>query len=477
MAETTPIFCGNNFVDVEFPRGTRILRAPEHNESLSDPKGAVLNAIRNPLGMKPMKELIKEGSKVTIAFDDLAVPVPPMPPPDNREIAIGAIVEELYAAGVKKRDITLVCANGIHRMWKRSELRTILGDRIMNEFSHAQIIGHDACDPESTVHLGLTENGYDVEINRRVVDSDLTVYVNINWVPFNGGWKSTIIGMGTYKAIRHIHNHEMYLAEAPASCMEPDKNILHARIREMGHHLREHLAGMGKAIFQVETTINSQNPPKISSVTAGDVDLVHEETLRYLDKHKVLEVKGQSDVLVFGLPDFMPYSMGTIINPILIARMGLGYLFANYKNIPLVREGGILILANPLYDQVDPVHHPSYKTLWEEGFERSRNAAELYDLFADEYACRPEFVHKYRHGYGFHGAHPVQAYTTTVYPKIYLSRVFAAGCTNDRVAEKLEWEPYTSVEKAIGGARSLLGKDISITYVSLPPLFHPRVEA
>ncbi len=476
MDKKVSMFCGNNFVDVEFPENTRILSAPPHVDPLSDPKKAVLKAIRKPLGTKPLKEHVKAGSKVLIAFADLAVPVPPMPPPDNRETAIGAIIEELYSAGVKNKDITLVCANGIHRMWKRSELRIILGDKIMSEFNHAQIIGHDAEDKENIVHLGFTENGYDVEINKRVIDYDLTIYVNLNWVAFNGGWKSTIIGLGTYKTIRHIHNHEMYIAEAPASCMEPDKNFLHDRIREMGHHLKEHLKGMGKEIFQVETTIDSQIPPKMSGVVAGDVDLVHEKTLEFLNQHKILDVKGQTDVLVFGLPDFMPYSMGTIINPILIARMGLGYLFSNYKNMPLVKKDGILILSNPLHDQVDPIHHPSYLTLWREGFERTRDAAELYDLFADEYAHRPEFVHKYRYGFGFHGAHPVQAYTTTVYPKMYLSKVFAAGCTDNAVAEKLEWEPFPNVEGAIEGAKKEMGKDISITFVQLPPFFTPRVE-
>lgn len=476
MAEKIPIFCGNNYVDVEFPKGTRVLSAPPDEEFLPDPEGAILESLKNPLGMKPLKELAKAGSRVLIAFDDLAVPVPPMPPPDNREVAISVIIEELLGAGVKKKDITLICANGIHRMWKRGELRTILGDKIMKEFGYAQLICHDACDPENIVHLGLTENGFDVKINKRVIDSDLTIYVNLNWVPFNGGWKSVIIGLGTYETIRHIHNHEMYIAEAPASCMEPDKNLLYERIKEMGHHLKDYLKENRKAIFQVETTINSQIPPKMSSVTSGDVDLVHDVTLKYLDTRKILDVEGQTDVLVFGLPDFMPYSMGTIINPILIARMGLGYLFSNYKNKPLVREGGILILSNPLYDQVDPIHHPSYLTLWREGFERTRDASELYDLLADEYAHRPEFVHKYRYGYGFHGAHPVQAYTTTVYPKMYLSKVMAAGCTDNNVAEKLGWEPSKSVEDAILKAKKELGGDITTTFVNLPPFFTPRVK-
>ncbi len=478
MSIKRTIFCGNNFIDVEFPDNTRILTAPAHEDVLDDPRGKVFEAIRNPIGMKPLKELVKSGSRVMIAFDDLAVPVPPMAPnPDNRQIAIEAVIEELYSAGLRKKDITLVCANGLHRKWKRSEISSILGTRIMKEFSIGQIICHDAEDKEHLIHLGLTENSYDVEVNSRLIESDLSIYINLNWVPFNGGWKSTMIGLGTYNTIRHIHNNEIYLDEAPASCMEPERNMMHARIREMGRHFASYMETLDKKVFQIETMINSHVPPEMSMVYAGNVEMVHEKTLAYLDKYKVLDVRGQSDVLVFGLPDFMPYSMGTYINPILVARMGLGYLFANYKNMPLVREGGILVLANPLIDQVDPIHHPSYVTLWNEGFERTRDAWELYDIFAEDYAKRPDFIHKYRFAYGFHGVHPVQAYATTIYPKRYLSKVFAAGCTNNRVAEKLEWEPFASVEDALRQAKKELGGNIHITYVHLPPLFIPRVEA
>jgi hypothetical protein len=85
-------------------------------------------------------------------------------------------------------------------------------------------------------------------------------------------------------------------------------------------------------------------------------------------------------------------------------------------------------------------------------------------------------VHKYRRGFGFHGVHPMQAYTSTIYPKMYPGRVFSAGCTDTSVAEKLEWEPYASVESALEGARRLLGKDITITYAGLQPFFTPMVE-
>jgi hypothetical protein len=469
------IFCGNARVEVDFPDRTRILKAPPQEEALADPDGAIQEALDHPLDHAPVRSLVGKGARVLIAFDDLAVPSPPMAQPDNRERVIRLLLQELDGAGVEKQDITLVCANGLHRMWRRSEMRSILGGEIVDAFGPAQLFCHDAEESAQVVHLGLTENGYDVEVNRRLLEADQAFYVNVNWVPFNGGWKSTVIGLGTYRTIRHIHNPEVYLREWPASCMEPDRNVLHARIREMGAHLAGHLASEGKKIFQIETTLDGSFPARMSGVFCGSVDAVHQRSLSHLASHKTLPVEGQSDVLVFGLPDFMPYSAGSVINPLLLSRMALGYLFANYQGRPLVRKGGMLVLSNPLTDQVDPIHHPSYKAFWEEGFARSRDPQLLYDLFAEEYAHRPQFVHQYRFGYGFHGVHPVQGYATAIVPKRYLGRIVVAGCKGLSAAEKLEWHPARSVEEAIEMAEAEYGRDCSVTVVSLLPFFLPVV--
>ena len=89
MAIKKTIFCGNNFIEVDFPDNTRILSAPPHEDVLDDPRKATLEAIRKPIDHRPLKDLVKEGSTVLIAFDDLAVPVPPMAPgTDNRQYVI-----------------------------------------------------------------------------------------------------------------------------------------------------------------------------------------------------------------------------------------------------------------------------------------------------------------------------------------------------------------------------------------------------
>ena len=88
-----------------------------------------------------------------------------------------------------------------------AELRHALGDRIYDAFApNGLLTQHDAEDPDDLVHLGLTDQGEDVEINRRAAESDLLVYVNINLVAMDGGHKSVATGLASYRSLRHHHN-------------------------------------------------------------------------------------------------------------------------------------------------------------------------------------------------------------------------------------------------------------------------------
>ena len=72
-------------------------------------------------------------------------------------------------------------------------------------------------------------------------------------------------------------------------------------------------------------------PYKLTGVHAGEVEAVHELTLENLHRQQLVEVRGQSDVLVLGLPYISPYNVNSIMNPILVHCLGLGYLFNMYR--------------------------------------------------------------------------------------------------------------------------------------------------
>ncbi len=62
--------------------------------------------------------------------------------------------------------------------------------------------------------------------------SDLLVYVNINLVAMDGGWKSTATGLASYRSLRHHHNPTTM--EASHSFMDQHRSELHKSNWRMG---------------------------------------------------------------------------------------------------------------------------------------------------------------------------------------------------------------------------------------------------
>ncbi len=466
---------GDEIIFPEFPERTRIIRPHPSLPVLDNLEQRVLDAINNPINHEPMHKLAGPSSKVTIAFDDISYPYPPMKKPDARQLIISILLKELYKKGVKKNNITLICANGLHRKWTRRELGTILGKDLIAEFGPGQLFCHDAEDRENLVYLGLTENGYEVEVNRLLMESDLFIYVNITWAPMNGGWKSTAVGLGTYRSIRHHHNPEV--GSKGVSQMDPARSSKHARIREQGEHIARELAKKGRKVFQIETALCNTMPYQLTTVLAGHPPEVHKETLKVVEDQYVIPVQGQTDVAIFGCPNTDPYSQLSVINPILVANLGLGYMFGLYQNKPLCREGGIVICVSPCLNRFDDVRHPSYREFFEKVLSISQDPVELWDLYAEDFAHRPEYIHKYRYGYAFHGVHPLILWGNTVtFPRQYLSRIFFAGVKDPEAVERMGFEAFPTLEDAIREAENQLGKDCSITYHPVPPLSVVRVE-
>src|SRR5260370_41023005 len=109
---------------------------------------------------------------LAISFDAVSWPLPPMERPDNRQRVIEAVLELAAAAGVD--DVVLIAALALHRRMTESELRQAVGDRVYDAFApHGLLLQHDAEGPDALIPLGVTEQGEDVEINKRAATSGL----------------------------------------------------------------------------------------------------------------------------------------------------------------------------------------------------------------------------------------------------------------------------------------------------------------
>jgi hypothetical protein len=92
---------------------------------------------------------------------------------------------------------------------------------------------------------------------------------------------------------------------------------------------------------------------------------------------QLVAVEGQTDILTLGLPYICPYNVNSIMNPILVACLGLGYFFNMYKGRPLVREGGVVIMSHPTPWAFHPGHHPSYIDFFEQVLSETTDPAEI----------------------------------------------------------------------------------------------------
>ncbi|MGH2696941.1 MAG: lactate racemase domain-containing protein, partial [Actinomycetota bacterium] len=94
--ERTPpllVHRGEGFGVQRFPLGSRVVYPPDSLPPIPDVRGAIRDALLNPLGSEPLPELLRPGMRLTIAFDDISLPLPPMKPPDVRQLVLEEVLE------------------------------------------------------------------------------------------------------------------------------------------------------------------------------------------------------------------------------------------------------------------------------------------------------------------------------------------------------------------------------------------------
>jgi len=491
----------------KFPLGTRVVYPPDSLPGMGDVTGAIRHALLNPHGSEPLTELLRPGMRLTIALDDISLPLPPMTAPDIRQRAVENVME--LAARSDVDDVEIVVANSLHRRMTPSEIKRAVGERVYRSFWPDALRNHDAEDPSGLVHVGQTDRGEDVEINRRAAESDLLVYVNINLVAMDGGHKSVPVGLGSYRSLKHHHNVHTMLNSR--SFMDPSHSGLHSSTERQGRLLAEHLR-----IFTIETTLNNDTfpsqlgflnkrewewsltdqaaafgakraneraparvrreffrrieaPYRVTGVHAGETEAVHKETIANVHRQQLVEVDGQADVLVVGLPYICPYNVNSIMNPILVQCLGLGYFFNMYVGKPLVRPGGAMVLHHPVPWEFHQVHHPSYVDFFEEVLAETTDPAQIEAKFEEQYANDEWYRHLYRNSYAYHGVHPFYMWYWGAHAMEYLGDVIFVGADRKAV-QRMGFRTASSFADALEMASETVGRSPQVTYLHSPPL-------
>ena len=89
---------GEDFILEDLPIGTRVLYPNPSIKGLPNREAAIRYALNHPHGCDPLFAQLEPGMRVTIAVDDISLPLPPMATPDIRQTIL-EIVCDMLAPG------------------------------------------------------------------------------------------------------------------------------------------------------------------------------------------------------------------------------------------------------------------------------------------------------------------------------------------------------------------------------------------
>ena len=445
---------GDGYMHIEVPeeRSVVVERGTLYQEPapLEDPVEATRQALRNPLGTRPLHELVNANSRVVIAFPDRVKGG--FHETAHRRVAIPLIMEELARAGVPEKNVTLVCAIGLHRKNTYKEFEAYLGRDIVKRFAGKRLVNHDPEDPEGIVHIGETEDGDVVEFNRAAFEADLAILLGHTlgnpYGGYSGGYKMPCTGLTTWRSIRCHHTPAtMYRHDfVPVST----ESYFRSQLRKIGKAVEQ---AAGKEFFLVDAVLNGDS--RQVAVFAGTPDAVEQATWPLARARTEVTVPGEpADVLVVGLPRNFHYGPGMGSNPILMLQ-AIGSAITRAARA--LKPGFVVIAASVCDGWFNDEWFPCHRELYDV-YQRCVHPEELVQ-YEDDFANRPEYIHKFRHAYAYHPFHGFSmAYMGGVALR-HARAIIIAGAKSPGYARGMGCIPVRTFEDALKIAARHVGPD------------------
>ena len=269
-----------------FGTSTQVVEVPEKNlmgvlhansvETDLTGEAEVRRALEAPIGSPRLREIVKPGEKIAVVTSDITRPMPTYK-------VMPALLDELYAGGVRPEDITLVFALGSHRHHTDEERRKLAGERAWAEIKCVD------CESGDCVHMGTTKAGTPVDVTRVVAEADRRICLgNIEYhyfAGYSGGAKAIMPGVSTRDAIQSNHSM-MVRPEACAGALET--NPLRMDIEEAG------------AICGIDFIVNVvlSEHKEILRAVAGDSVKAHRAGCAFLDTLYLKELPHGADIVL-----------------------------------------------------------------------------------------------------------------------------------------------------------------------------------
>ncbi len=320
---TVKLAYGEGSLSVDLPDDRTTVIEPSAVPGLADERAAVFEALTKPIGLPPLRELIRSSDRVCIVFTDITRATP-------NERLMPWLLQHLE--GVPKKNILLLNGLGTHRPNTPAEFEKMLTPAVVRDY---RVINHESYNPKALVELGTTRDGTPILINRHLVESHVRIITGFIephfFAGFSGGPKGIMPAVAGLQTI--LNNHGA-------------KNIGHAKATfgvTTGNPVWEQMRDIALRVgtsFLLNVALNHQR--QITGVFAGDLIAAHKAGTQFVKSSAMQKVKSAFDIVVTSNSGY-PLDLN---------------LYQGVKGMSaagrIVKKGGLVILAAECREGVPP---------------------------------------------------------------------------------------------------------------------------
>lgn len=248
---------GPGLLPVDLPTDNVTVLEPRFLPGLPDEHGAFLDAVRHPIGTRPLRECVGADDRVAIVIPDITRPLP------SARLLPWVLAEMDHVPADR---IVIVNGTGSHRVNTREELRSMVGDAVLVRY---RVVNHDAHDPDTLAPAGIALDGHPIRFNRDFVHADRRIvlgFIEPHFMAgFSGGYKGVFPAVAEISAIMRYHDARM-IGHPKSTWGVVEGNPTQERIRHDGALL--------PVDFCVNVTLNRDRA--ITRFFCGEVRAAHD---------------------------------------------------------------------------------------------------------------------------------------------------------------------------------------------------------
>jgi nickel-dependent lactate racemase len=308
---------------------------------LPDTQKAFEEAFLKPINSPTLEEIVQRKGKppremsVAIGVSDITRPVPYK----GENGILPPLLRRLESSGIKRENIKIIVATGMHRASTPEEKVEMYGEEVVDQY---RILDHDSENNDLLESIGTTKRGTHVYVNRDFYFADLKIATGLVESHFftgiSGGRKTVCPGLVDVKTIQKFHG-PYYLEDPNATNLVLEGNPCHEEALEVARTV-----GVDFVI-----NVNLDKDLRLIGVFAGDMN---EANLKAYDF-----IKGYAEILLDEEFNIVLTHSGYVgRDHYQTAKAGVGAL-------PVVKEGGIIIIAANNRDFIEPIGSPEYRSL------------------------------------------------------------------------------------------------------------------